>query len=84
MAGDVDHHRRLQGRPVVVPVRPAAQAAYHVPLAEVLDDCWNPTVNDLQTVFVAGEGSGVYQRLAEGGREVTRREEGVGVGGDQM
>ncbi len=46
VAGGADHHR-LRGGPVAVPVRSAAQAACHVPLAEVLDGCWSLTVNDL-------------------------------------
>jgi hypothetical protein len=53
VAGDAVHHR-LRGEPVAVPVRSAAQAACHAPLAEVLDDCWSLFVNDLQTVFVVG------------------------------
>ena len=44
VAVDADHHR-FQGGLVAVPVNPAAQAACHVPLAKVLDDCWNLTVN---------------------------------------
>ena len=45
VAVDGDHHQ-LQGGLVAVPVRSAAQAACHVPLAKVLDDCWSLTGND--------------------------------------
>jgi hypothetical protein len=83
VVGDADHHR-LRGGPVAVPVRSAAQAACHAPLAEVLDDYWSLSVNDLQTVFVVGWRSDVCRRLVDGGRGSKRREDGVLVRGDQM
>lgn len=45
VAVDADRHR-LQGELVVASVSSAAQAACHVPLAKVLDDCWSLSVND--------------------------------------
>lgn len=36
---------RLQGGLAVAPASSAAQAACHVPLVRVLDDCWSLSVN---------------------------------------